>query len=198
MDEPVKEDVAIILLAAGSSSRMGKSKQLISIQGETLLEKSVKTALHSKGKNIIVVLGANEAQHRGVIEDLPVSIVYNPHWQNGMGSSIKSGLKRITIKSEALIIMVCDQPLLTSSHLDTLIDHYKSTRTPIVASSYSGVIGVPALFDKSLFARLSLLEDSQGAKKIIESGKEFTDSVNFPEGSIDLDTPEDLHQFFKD
>ena len=193
-----KVDVAIILLAAGSSSRMGKSKQLIKINGESLLIKSVKAALHSKSINAIVVLGANETEHRAEIESFPVSIVSNSNWSKGMGSSLKAGLhylKSTSDKSEAVIIMVCDQPLLTSLHLDKLIDSYHSTRKSIIASSYSGSIGVPALFDQSMFGQLALLEDAQGAKRIIESNMNVVEKIDFPEGSIDLDTPEDFNQF---
>lgn len=198
MGELNDSDISVILLAAGSSSRMGDSKQLISIDGETLLEKSVRAALQSKSNNIIVVLGANEAAHRLILGNFKVSVVYNPQWETGMGSSLKAGLKflkSIAVKPEAVIVMVCDQPLLTASHLNKLIDHYRSTRKPIVASGYSGSMGVPALFDASMLTKLNDLDDRQGAKKIIESSKEFVDTVNFPEGAVDLDTPEDVKRF---
>jgi molybdenum cofactor cytidylyltransferase len=193
-----KKGVAIILLAAGSSSRMGKSKQLIDIQGETLLKKSVGIALQSKGSNVIVVLGANEAEHRSEIENLPVSIVSNSQWSNGMGSSVKAGLTHLLSQSpipDAVIIMVCDQPLLTSAHVNNLIDRYDSSGKPIIASSYSNSLGVPALFDQSMFEQLSHLEDAQGAKKIIQIHLDVTDAIDFPAGSIDLDTPEDVKRF---
>ena len=200
MEEKNKTIIGIIVLAAGSSSRMGKSKQLIDIHGETLLSKSVHTALESKSKNIVVVLGAREAEHRAVIKNFPVSIQYNPHWEKGMGSSLKAGLHFLMSGEpglDAVMVMVCDQPLLTSAHLNALIDRYQATRMPVIASSYAGAMGVPALFDRSQFTELNSLDDRHGAKKIIDSGKEFTDSIDFPGGSIDLDTPDDVKRFLQ-
>ena len=200
MSDQKEIEIAIILLAAGSSSRMGKSKQMITIDGETLLEKSVKVALQSKSKNIMVVLGANATDHRARIENFPVEVVLNATWNLGMGNSLKVGiahLKSKAMKKRAVIIMVCDQPLLNSAHLDKLIDTYSSTRKSIVASSYSGSAGVPALFDDSMFEQLENLSDHQGAKKVIESNRDQLIVIDFPEGSIDLDTPEDVIRFQK-
>ena len=192
--------ISLILLAAGSSSRMGQSKQLLLIEGEPLLLRSIKTALTSSLENIAVVLGAEEEKHRSVIAHLPVQIIYNPTWESGMGSSLKAGLNHLlTIQPHlhAVIIMVCDQPLLTSSHLDKIITTYKKTKKRIVASYYSNASGVPALFDKSLFSELLTITDEQGAKKILSKYSDTAVAVDFPGGEIDLDTWEE-YQNFKD
>lgn len=188
---------AIILLAAGSSSRMGRSKQLIKINGMPLLVHSVNQAIQS-GMPTVVVVGANATAHRGAIENLPVDIVENISWATGMGSSLKTGLKYLLQKSpdtEAVIVMVCDQPLLTSEHLLKIKNLYEKSDKPIVASYYSATAGVPALFHKTLFNAILSLSDDQGAKKIILSHKDRTATVDFPDGAIDLDTPEDLKKF---
>ena len=88
-------DISIILLAAGASSRMGQSKQLLLIEGEPLLLRSVKIALSGKPHHVVVVLGAGEHEHSNIIKHLPVEIVINTHWKNGMGSSIKAGLAHL-------------------------------------------------------------------------------------------------------
>jgi molybdenum cofactor cytidylyltransferase len=190
--------VGIILLAAGSSSRMGQSKQLLPIAGEPLLLKTVMTAIRSQAHNVVVVLGANEAAHRELIQELPIEIVTNPNWQRGMGSSLKKGLQKILISAsnvEAIIVMVCDQPLLTNDHLNKLIQKFKNSKCKIVASYYSGTAGVPALFDKSLFGDLLKIEDDTGAKQIIQQRKDLVQHVAFPQGSVDLDTPEEYQAF---
>jgi molybdenum cofactor cytidylyltransferase len=177
---------------------MGQSKQLLEIGGEQLLLKSTKLALASKANKVIVVLGASEAAHRKIIQQLPVEIITNEDWQKGMGSSLKKGLAElllITPKLEAVLAMVCDQPLLTSEHLNAIIKKYEFTKSPIIASYYSGSSGVPALFDKSLFEKLLNVEDQSGAKKIILQHKEAVQTIDFPQGSIDLDTPEDYQAF---
>jgi molybdenum cofactor cytidylyltransferase len=91
--------------------------------------------------------------------------------------------------------MVCDQPLITASHLKKLIERYKETKSSIVASFYSGSAGVPALFEKSLFERMLSINDEQGAKKIINQYPDLVNAVDFPEGAIDIDKEEDVKKF---
>ena len=186
-------EVAIILLAAGSSSRMGKSKQLLKIKDESLLVRSITIALTS-GLRTVVVLGANEQQHRNAIESLPVDIISNVDWKNGMGGSLKAGLKYLLANApltEAIIVMVCDQPLLTAAHLEKLRTKYETSDKSIIASYYSGTPGVPALFHKSLFSEIMELPDDQGAKKIFQQHTNDMLTIDFPGGAVDLDTPDD-------
>ena len=206
MDQPqlreiggeLKPPISIILLAAGSSSRMGQSKQLLSINNEPLLLRTVKTAIASTVKNVIVILGADEQKHRSVIEHLPVQIIHNPTWSKGMGNSLKAGLNHllsIQPETQAAIISVCDQPLLTTDHFNQLVLNYHQKQKPIVASLYSGSPGVPALFVKSLFPDLLKISDDQGAKKVINAYSDSITLIDFPGGEIDLDTPEEYKAF---
>jgi len=192
--------ISIILLAAGSSSRMGQSKQLLEVNGTPLLLHSVRAALDSGAKSVNVILGANELAHREVIHNLGVSVISNHYWKSGMGSSIKAGLNHVVRKysdTEAVIIMVCDQPAINATHLNKLSSRFKETGSPIVASSYSGTVGVPALFSRAFFSNILMLKDEQGAKKIIEQFPEQCATVDFPDGSIDLDTNDDYQNYLK-
>ncbi len=193
-------NVSIILLAAGSSSRLGHSKQLLDIEGSPLLLQSTKVALESRVKNVLVILGANEVPHREVIHDLPVSIISNHFWKSGMGSSIKAGLNHLVRKApdtQAVIIMVCDQPSLTANHLRQLIQKYRETKSPIVASSYAGTAGVPVLFSRAFFSNILMLRDGEGAKKIIQQFPGQILTIEFPEGVFDLDTSVDYQNYLK-
>jgi len=195
-----RNDFAVVLLAAGSSSRMGQSKQLLSIDGKPLLLKSVDAALGSGANKTFVVLGSNDAAHRKIIDHLPLEIISNPDWEKGMGTSLRMGLKnalKMVPEMEAVIIVVCDQPLVTSLHLKTLIQKYRTTKKAIIASAYANTIGVPALFNRSVFEKLLNMEDSQGAKKILMEMTGSVLSVDFPGGAVDLDTPEDYSAFLK-
>lgn len=192
--------ISVILLAAGSSSRMGQSKQLLEINGTPLLLHSVKAALESQVQSVNVILGANELSHREIIRDLPVNVISNHYWKSGMGSSIKAGLNYVVRKyseTEAVIIMVCDQPAISSTHLRNLVSTYNRTNSPIVASIYAGTSGVPALFSRAFFSNILMLKDEQGAKKIIEQFPEQAQRVEFPQGSIDLDTRDDYEKYVK-
>ena len=188
---------AVLVLAAGSSSRMGQSKQLLEVNGVPLLVHSVKEVL-AVTPNVYVVLGSGFEQHQLALHDLPVTIVENKSWQKGMGSSLKLGIAHLlaaTPMIDAVIIMVCDQPKLLTAHLQALIAKASGTDKTIVASSYAGTAGVPALFKKEQFTKLLKTDDDAGARKVIRQNPEAVATVDFPDGHVDLDTPEDYRQF---
>jgi molybdenum cofactor cytidylyltransferase len=184
----------IILLAAGKSSRLGKPKQLVLFNGKSLLKHGVEVAVDAITEPVIVVLGANPELLEKELENKPVTTVINSEWEEGMASSIRCGLKKlleISPKVEAAIIMVCDQPFVTSELLAGLIEKYRETRKPIITSSYENTKGTPALFDKSVFALLLDLNGDSGAKKIMKENPDWVSEIEFPLGKIDIDTEED-------
>lgn len=194
-----KTKVAAMILAAGASSRMGKPKQLLTVNGQSLIQKSVETALQVPCYPI-VVLGANADLIQPEIQDKRITTIVNAQWQKGMGSSIRAGalkLRQVLPEAEAVIIMLCDQPLVTPTLLAELIKAHSISKKPIVASSYEDVFGVPALFHRNFFDKLVELNGDMGARKLIAQYKSQTVSIPFPSGSIDLDTPEDYQDFMK-
>ncbi|HEU5147692.1 MAG TPA: nucleotidyltransferase family protein [Chryseosolibacter sp.] len=191
--------IGAIILAAGASTRMGTSKQMLQVNGEYLLTRTIKTVEGASIDNIVVVLGARDALHRTII-NAQVHVVTNEAWAAGMGSSIKSGLQSLLSEHpdlDAVIILVCDQPMLTSEIIAGIISTFHTTRKPIVASGYSDSAGVPALFARSYFDKLNELPDDQGAKKVILQNSADVVVVPFPGGAIDLDTMEDYQKFVK-
>ncbi len=192
------DKINMLILAAGSSSRLGQSKQLIKVNGVPLLRKTVLTALETDSQHVTVVLGHNFEQHQEVIHDLNIDVLHHVDWQNGMGSSIKAGVSHILKTrgdTQAIVILVCDQPYLTAEHLNLLITTHRTSKATIVASAYASTTGVPALFDKSMFAELLELKDDQGAKKILEKHAGSIVEIKFPSGEIDIDTPSDYARF---
>lgn len=185
-----------IILAAGASTRMGRSKQLLKIDGQTLLKKTVSTVLSAGVNHTVVVLGANAAEHEKEINDLPVSIIINPNWKLGIGSSIKAGVKELTrTKLDGFFILVCDQPFLTKNHLAELIKKHQSSGCAIVASQYAATIGVPALFSSELISTLLELNHEEGAKQVIKKNIHLT--IPFDKGEIDLDTWSDYQNLIQ-
>lgn len=196
-----KLEIGIVILAAGTSLRMGQPKQMLAINGQALLVRSVNVALKSEAKKIVVVLGANAFEHKELLKNFPVEIIFNKDWQLGMGNSIKAGVRyaiQIFPALEAIIIMVCDQPLLHPDHINKLMNQYLTGKNAIVASFYDETYGVPVLFAKQFFNDLQSLEDSYGAKKIIQKYNNDVAGISFPKGVIDLDTPEDYNAFIDD
>lgn len=175
---------------------MGRSKQLIELGEETLIARAARIA-GATGMKTVAVLGADHEKHEKAIRKMEIDTVFNPDWQSGMASSIKAGLRHFSgnKSTHAVIVMVCDQPLLSSAHLTNLRDQWISTNKPIITSCYAGTVGVPVLFDKSLFAEILTLSGEGGAKKIIQNHPEKTAGISFPEGAVDLDTPDDYKTF---
>ncbi|HYF70975.1 MAG TPA: nucleotidyltransferase family protein [Ohtaekwangia sp.] len=190
--------IVTIVLAAGSSSRMGTSKQLLDIKGEPMLVQTVKTVLACKTENIVVVLGSQAAHHAKLLEALPVDVIENPVWNKGIGSSIKKGLTHaLTMEpnTDGVLFLVCDQPYLTGELVNAFIK-YNGSKS-IFSAYYDGSPGVPALFTKKHFNEILALEDHLGAKKIIQNHLDETDFIDFSRGMIDLDTPEDYQNYLK-
>lgn len=179
----------IVILAAGSSSRLGSPKQLIDWHGQPLLRHLAQQAI-ATGAPVTVILGANAEIIRPTIADLPLTMVENPKWSDGMSTSIR--LAATTIDADAMLLMTCDQPHVTTDILRAIIDARTAGHHRIVASEYEGIVGVPAVFERSLFHELKQLTGSKGAKAVILRHLIETHRIPFPAGAVDLDTPDDV------
>jgi molybdenum cofactor cytidylyltransferase len=186
----------IILLAAGASSRLGKPKQLLVYQGKTLLQHGIQEAVATGAKPIIAVLGGNAEFLIKETASQSIEVILNNEWKEGMASSIRCGIKQLLKMApgiDAAIIMVCDQPYVTTKLLEDLVKKNQETGKPIIASSYENNQGTPALFDKTIFASLLDLKGDVGAKKIMKAHPDLVALVSFPLGEIDIDTEEDYN-----
>jgi len=186
----------IILLAAGASSRLGKPKQLLLYQGKTLLQHGMQEANGTGAKTIVIVLGANADFLIKETASQSIEVILNTEWNEGMASSIRCGINKlleIAPGIDAAIIMVCDQPYVTTKLLEDLVKKYQETGKPIIASIYEDNQGTPALFDKTIFASLLELKGDVGAKRIMKANPDLVALVNFPLGNIDIDTEEDYN-----
>jgi molybdenum cofactor cytidylyltransferase len=191
--------VAIILLAAGASTRMGRPKQLLTYDGHTFLRKAAEAAAASVCRPLLVVLGAYADQLQSEIDGLLVRSVINDRWAEGMGSSIRAGLEALKHcdregAAKAVVLMLCDQPFVTAAVINNLVTAFRSNSKGIVASEYGGIVGVPALFAREYFAALAALSGAAGAKQIIADHTSDVVRVSFPKGITDIDTPEDYLQ----
>jgi molybdenum cofactor cytidylyltransferase len=190
----------LIILAAGSSSRLGRPKQNLEFKGKPLLQHAVEEAVLSDCSPIIVVLGANEQNVRSELYARNVQIVVNRHWEEGMSSSIVCGLKTLLKSTPSIsqaIIMLCDQPFVDAEILNRLIAEKHDSEKAIAACTYDNTLGTPVLFDKSFFSKLLALDGQQGAKKLVFDHVEQVVSVPFPFGNIDIDTVDDYEKLKK-
>lgn len=180
--------IAAVVLAAGASTRLGSPKQLEMLGGETLLERAVRVAREAGCSPVIVVLGAEHMQVLGnsVLGD--VVTVINDKWKEGMGSSVRLGVRTCGLAArgaEGVVLMTCDQPAVTVGHLERLM-----TRQEVKASRYAGRNGVPAYFPKKYFDALMALRGDTGARELLKDAR----YEELEGGELDVDTMEDMER----
>jgi molybdenum cofactor cytidylyltransferase len=187
--------IGAVILAAGASTRMGMPKQLLQFGGETMLRRAACVALETGCRPVVVVTGADAAASRKVLRGLDVREAENQQWESGISSSVRVGIEALvmaTPQTAAVVLMLCDQPFVTREIISRLVTAHRETGRSIVASRYGGSYGVPALFGKAHFAELATLKGAVGAKQVIQKHLPKVHLVPFPEGEIDIDTPDDL------
>jgi molybdenum cofactor cytidylyltransferase len=192
-------NVAIIILAAGASTRMGQPKQLLDINGKSLIRHITEVVLNTSCFPITVVLGANRHLIIGELDNIPITVIDNPKWEDGMSGSIKMGLigAYMTTKAiEAAIFLTADMPYITKEVIETMIQKASETADcQVVACQYDSQMGIPVLFKREVFNDLLDLTGEQGAKKVIMKHLDKTQSVDFPAGKYDLDTMVDYQNY---
>jgi molybdenum cofactor cytidylyltransferase len=184
---------AVVVLAAGGSSRMGRPKQLLPVGGRTLLRRVAELAVEC-GPTVIV-LGAAAGRLTTELDGLPVTVAENPDWDRGPGTSVAAGVKAVDESADAVVFLLCDQPAVTADHVRRLIAAHETTGRPMAASGYGGSVGVPALFARELFPALRTLDPAAGAKQLLARNPERVAVIPFPNGAIDLDTPVDYERW---
>jgi len=201
MSNPVQVEnttsaIGAIVLAAGASTRMGQPKQLLHFQGRSLLHHTVEVVVASVCKPIIVVLGAYAEKMHQEVNHLPVQVVENPQWHEGMGASIEVGITALnaTKEIEGVVLTLCDQPFVSCDVINQLVAAYYSTGQGIIACEYAGTLGVPALFSRKFFSDLMNLQPTSGAKQVIKKYSHEVFPVPFAAGAIDIDTPQDYEE----
>jgi molybdenum cofactor cytidylyltransferase len=190
--------IVAVVLAAGASRRMGQAKQLLPYNGQSLLRRAVTAAQDSDCEAVIVVLGANADSFQSEISRTAAHAVINQQWEQDMSSSIRCGLNRVESlqpEASAVLLMLCDQPLIVGESINRLIDGYRKRRPLIAASQYEigdeVVWGVPAVFSRAVFPELANLVGNAGAKSVITRHKERALFIAVPEAALDLDTISD-------
>lgn len=191
-------NVAIVLLAAGGSTRLGRPKQTLSYGDATLLQHSLRVAEASAASKVVVVLGAQAQTILNQIQfGKKVEVVTNDDWENGIASSIHRGIEKARGDDEkihGIIIMMCDQPYVNTALLTQIINIQQQTGKPIVACGYDNTFGPPVFFHHTLFDDLLDLEGDVGARSIVQKHATEAEIIPFPEGSHDIDTESDYEK----
>jgi molybdenum cofactor cytidylyltransferase len=188
--------VAAIVLAAGRSERMGQPKQLLSVSGQPMVRRITEAVCASGLAQVVVVVGAHAGTVEEALTGLPVELVHNHAWQEGMSTSLRVGLRALRPDIEAVLVVLADQPGLTPGLLQRLVQRYHATEAPIVAPFYRGRRGNPVLFARSLFSDLSAIHGDRGGRQIITRYEERMEKVACDDPAIvqDVDTLEDYER----
>ena len=190
--------IGAIILAAGASTRMGQPKQLLAVDGKSLLRHVADAVLASPVRPVVIVLGAQAESIRPKVAGLPVIVVENTDWEEGLAASIRAGVRTLESLSpppDATLLVLCDQPNLTPAAITRLIDHHRNSGKSIVAARYDGHPGPPALFARRHFPELLALSGHGGAKPLFVRHADTLAMVDLPELSVDLDKPSDYRRF---
>ncbi|TDO19563.1 nucleotidyltransferase family protein [Pedobacter duraquae] len=182
---------AVIILAAGNSSRLGRPKQLLIYNGISLLRHTVTAAVQLNTDLVVVVTGAEHGLLLPELKSDPVYLCHNTNWEQGMGTSIATGLNCALLQLpdlQSCILAVCDQPFLSAQTFKELISLQQQTGKGIVASAYADTLGTPVLFERRFFSDLQLLDGSGGAKMLFKIYAAELVTVPFAKGEIDVDT----------
>jgi molybdenum cofactor cytidylyltransferase len=190
-----------VILAAGESARMGTPKQLLAVEGRALVLRAVEAALASAAWPVVVVLGAHAEKIRPLFARLPVLVVENPAWSEGMAASIRAGvttLRQFSRQLDAAVVALCDQPAFSAGVIAQLVAAQRTTGRSIVAAHYGGRNGAPALFLRDHFETLTHLTGEEGARALLNGSPDRVTAVNLPALALDLDTPADYAALTKD
>lgn len=184
--------ICIAVLAAGESSRFGTPKLAATWRGQPLLQHALRAAATAFPDDVYLVTGKNAELISAASEGLANVELFNPHFANGIGSSIACAADACHETTDALVIALADQPMISATHLQSLVTKWAGNHKRIVATEFSGVLGPPVLFGSDFFEDLCQLRDDRGAKAILNANSQSVDAVCFEPASIDIDTPGDL------
>ncbi|WP_299047132.1 nucleotidyltransferase family protein [uncultured Polaribacter sp.] len=188
------KDIAILLLAAGKSSRMNGIKQLLKVNHKTLLEITIDKVKALKNSTVFCVLGANANRIQKEINTNELKYIINPNYNEGLSSSIIAGLRHVNTNAHSykgLFIILADQPAISSTYLAKMIAIFNNNTSKIVASNYQGKAGVPAIFPYIYFKKLLKITGDKGAKELLKKNEKDIIFCNLPTNLVDIDTPED-------
>jgi molybdenum cofactor cytidylyltransferase len=186
------EAVAGIVLAAGTSSRMGRNKMLFELDGESLVRGAARRALDGGLSPLVVVLGYESDRARQALRGLPCTIVVNPEYDHGITSSLRVGVASLPASAPAAMVVLADMPFVTADMIRQMIARYDATRPPLVISDYGGVNAPPMLYDRRLFGELTD-ETAEGCgKRVVRLHRAEAEVLHWPDSALaDIDVPDD-------
>lgn len=188
----VSQSHAVVVLAAGGSTRLGEPKQLLIRDGETLVHRTVRLALETSPAQVLVIVGANADVMAKGVADLECEVVGNREWQSGMASSLHLAGAHLRADVQRVLVLVCDQPALECHHLDALLEGARATDTGCAATVHDVALGVPAVVPRDWFESMPSAGERGFGARLGRQRETGIFQLQAPELGMDIDTVEDL------
>ena len=183
--------VAAVVLAAGSSTRMGRNKLLLELAGESVVRRAVRAAVQAGVDRVVVVLGHEEDRVRAELSGLACRTIVNPDHAQGVGTSVQAGVREAA-DADAVVVVLADMPFVTAGMIAALVERYRATGAPVVASHYGDVQAPPTLYDRALFAELLSIPGERCAKQVVRRHEHEAAVLDWPVDALkDIDVPAD-------
>jgi molybdenum cofactor cytidylyltransferase len=186
------ESIYVAILAAGTSKRFGSTKQITPLAGIPLVRHVVDVARQVCDNRTLIIAGHDWSNVIKAASTDGSFFAINEHYASGMGSSIAMAIRTCRSREDAVLLMLCDQPLITTQHLRSLIEKWSGDENEIVATAFAETIGPPVLFAKGAFADLIALRGDHGANALLHDPRFKLLSVPFADAAVDIDTLKDL------
>lgn len=184
---------AVIVLAAGGSRRLGRPKQLLLRDGETLVHRTARLALDTAPDRLLVVCGGYAEEVGAAVQDLPIELLINTNWQDGLGSSLRVAASALARHPGPTLILSCDQPALDASHLHRLLDLAQDTPSGCGATVHGERIGIPVVVSALVLRTAYSLRGDHGLGEVLNAfPREGLATMVAPELQDDLDTEDDV------
>jgi molybdenum cofactor cytidylyltransferase len=189
--------IAGVVLAAGTSSRMGRNKLLLPWGGSTVLRRAVAAAAAAGLDPILVVIGHEGDRVRAELAGLPCAPVPNPDYARGIQTSLRAGISAVPEACAAALVLLADMPFVSAEMAEALVERFRAGAAPLVLSVYGGVLAPPTLYGRALFPELRSLAGRGCGKQVMKRHRGEALEVDWPPAALaDLDEPADLERAF--
>jgi len=187
--------VAAVVLAAGSSTRMGRNKMLLDLGDRTVVRRAVQAVIDAGVDRVVVVLGHEAERVEAELSGLPCTRVVNPEHALGVGTSLHRGIAHAADGADAIVVTLADMPFVSAGMIATVVERYRETRAPLVVSRYGEIQAPPTLYDRALFAELLAVPDERCGKQVVRRHLDEAVAVAWPEDALrDIDVAEDYER----
>jgi molybdenum cofactor cytidylyltransferase len=187
--------VAGVLLAAGTSSRMGRNKLFLALNGTSVLRRAVTTAVDAGVDPVLVVVGHDSDRALAELDGVPCTTVVNPRYARGMNTSVSAGIAAVPADAIGAVVMLADMPFVTAGMVRAVVERFRAGDAPLVVSTYGDVLAPPILYGRGLFEELRALDGDGCGKRVVKAHRAEAVELQWPPSALtDLDVPDDVER----